>query len=118
MPVVAEVIAVLAMLAALAATFATYPALWRSFRDEWRRIPPERRPRAIDWGSTALALATLAAVLVIVAPWGRADLALIILIGIGGQMLVVLVAVGLQAVQDTRRASRPRRKSGHSLRDE
>ena len=101
----------LAVLVSLAATLATYPALWRSFRAEWRRIPPERRPRAIAGGTTALAVVAVVVVLVIVAPWGHANVAYVILIGVGGLMLVVLVAAGLQAVQDTREARKRRHPS-------
>lgn len=107
-----------AVLVTLAATLATYPALWRSFRHEWRRIPPERKPRALAGGAVALALVAVVAVLVIVAPWGHANPAYVILIGIGGLMLLVLVAVGLQAVKDTRRARRRRRATGGSLHEE
>jgi ABC-type Fe3+-siderophore transport system permease subunit len=118
MPAVVGVVAVVAVLVALAATLATYPAVWRSFRYEWRRIPPERKPRAIAGGAVAVALVAVVAVLVIVAPWGHANPAYVILIGIGGLMLLVLVVAGLQAVQDTRRAKRRHRATSGSVHEE
>jgi amino acid transporter len=115
-PAVVGVVAVVAVLVTLAATLMTYPALWRSFRYEWRRIPPERKPRAIRGGVAALVFVAVAVALVIVAPWGHANPAYVILIGVGGLIVVVLVAAGLQAFQDTRRARR-RRAAGESPHD-
>ena len=107
-----------AVVVTLAATLMTYPALWRSFNHEWRRTPPERKPRAIRGAVAILALAVGVVVLLVLAPWGHTNPAYVILIGVGGLMLMVLVAVGLQAVQDTRRAKRRRRAASESPHEE
>jgi hypothetical protein len=109
MPGVVGVIALLAVLVSLRATLATYPALWRSFRAEWRRIPPERRPRAI-FEAPRHSHSSPSWWLVMVAPWGHVNVAYVILIGVGGLMLVLVVAVG------PREASNPERRGrfGHS----
>jgi hypothetical protein len=65
-----------------------------------------------------LAFVLVVAVLVIVAPWGYANPAYVILIGVGGLMVVVLGVAGLQAIQDTRRARRRRQAPNDSLHEE
>lgn len=77
MPAAVGVVAIVAVLV----TLAVYPAPWRSFRAEWRRIPPERRPRALAGRAAALALGAVAAVLAIAAPSGRYSVVYVPLIG-------------------------------------
>ncbi len=73
MPAVVGVVAVVASLVTFAGMLMTYPALWRSVSHDWRRIPPERKPRAIRRGAAMLAFVLVVAVLVIVAPWGYSN---------------------------------------------
>jgi peptidoglycan/LPS O-acetylase OafA/YrhL len=112
------VVAVLALVVTFAGMFMTYPALWRSFSYEWRRVPPERKPRAIGVGAGLLAFIVVVVVLVIVAPWGHANPASVMLIGVGGLMVVVLGVAGRQAFHDTRRAKRRRQAVSESLHEE
>jgi hypothetical protein len=109
MPTVVGIFAVLVMLVSLAATFATYPILWRGFREQWRRIPAERRPRAVAGGVATAAIIAAGVAVAIAAPWGRDSIVYVLLFGGGGLMVVLLFAVGVQGVRESRRARRHRR---------
>lgn len=108
MAAVAIVLGLLAV-ATFVGTLLVFPAMWRGFRDQWRRTPPERKPRAIAGGVATALFIVIEAALAILAPWGPHSVVYVILVGGGAVMLLVFVALGVQAVQDSRKARRHRR---------
>jgi hypothetical protein len=91
--VVGGIAALIAVFVALAATLAVYPAVWRAFRHEWRRIPVESRFRV--W--TGVGLAALACILVgfllMVQPRGPHTFLWVLLVGGVGFMVLALAGV-------------------------
>ena len=114
MTVVVGVLLVLGSLVSVAMSVVVVRVMWRATRDQWRRTPPARRPWTIGGAGTAIFIAVGVA-LAIAAPWGPHSVVYLFLIGGGGLMVVVLLAVTGQAVQDTRRARRNRPGPGQSL---
>jgi len=108
MGIVGGIAALIAVLVTLTAALAVYPRLWRAYRDQWRRIPPERRSRAwVGFGLTVVACVVVG-VLLIVNPWGSHTVLWVCLLGGGGVMLFALVGAAGQAVIDVRRARKQR----------
>lgn len=56
------------LLAVLAAQFVIFPATWIGFRDQWRRVSPERRRRGLCGGALALLWVAVVAALTIAQP--------------------------------------------------
>lgn len=108
MGIVGGVAALVVVLVALAATLAVYPAVWRAFQQEWRRIPVERRSRA--WVGLGLAVLTCIVVgaLLISQPWGPHTVLWVCLVGGGAVMVLALAGVTVQAIMDIRRLRRHR----------
>jgi hypothetical protein len=108
MNVVFAIGVVLLLAGTFAGTLLVFPAMWQGFRDQWVRYPPERRRIGLIGASiTAVALVVEAA-LVIAAPWGPNSIVYVIGIGNGTLMVLLMAAVAVQAVQETRRAKRRR----------
>ena len=112
------VLLVLGSLVLVASSIVAVRVMWRATRDQWERTPPERKPRAVAGGAGAAILIGVGIALAIAAPWGPHSFVYVLLIGYGGLMVVVLLAVAGQAVQDTRRAKRKRLAPGESLPEE
>jgi Na+/H+ antiporter NhaD/arsenite permease-like protein len=104
MGVVGEIVLLIAVLVALAATVAVYPALWRAYGDQWRRIPPERRSRARVALGLALLTCIVVGALLILEPWGPHTVVWIALVGGGAVVVLVPACVAAQAMLDARRA--------------
>jgi hypothetical protein len=102
------VIAIVLLMGTLAGTLLIFPAMWRGFSDQWRRLPPHRRRRGLVGGGLAVLWMVVAASLAIAAPWGRYSVLYVIGVGGGGLMVLALAGTAVQAVHDTRRAKRAR----------
>jgi drug/metabolite transporter (DMT)-like permease len=118
MKVLVGVLLALGSLVSVAMSVVVVRLMWRATRDQWKRTPPERRPRAVAGAAGAALFIVVASALAIAAPWGPHSVVYILLIGGGGLTVLVLLAVAGQAVQDTRRAKRKRLASGESLHEE
>jgi predicted lysophospholipase L1 biosynthesis ABC-type transport system permease subunit len=102
--IVFGITALVALTVTAAGTLVAFPALWRDFRRDWQRIPPEgRRQVRIGW-AIALVWVVPAAALAIIAPWGPDSIVWVILIGGGVPMLLALGGIFVQARRDIRRA--------------
>lgn len=95
----------LALLVTLAGSILALPILWRASVEQWRRIPADRRPRAVAAGAATVGGLALAGALAIVAPWGPQTGVYVLLVGFGGLVLAILVLVSIGAVQESRRAT-------------
>ena len=114
---VADLFAIFASVFVLGGSMYALYALWQHWRSPWnpaRRIPPERRRRATLL--TVVVVVPLVAVLLavgIVAPWGKASIAYVVLALAAIVVPVCLVGAALQARQDIRRAKKARLRSPH-----
>jgi drug/metabolite transporter (DMT)-like permease len=118
MAAVVGVVLVLGSLVSVATSVVVVRVLWRATRDQWKRTPPERTPRAVAGGAAATIFIGVGIALAIAAPWGPHSFVYLLLAAAGGVMLVVLVGVPMQALRDTRRARRDRPAGGGSLDEE
>jgi hypothetical protein len=108
--VVGGIALALVLLATLAATIHAFAAGWLGFRDQWRRLDPQRRRRGLLGGLLAGLLFLAEATVLIAAPWARQTIFYVIVVGGGTLMLLSLSATAVRAVRDTRRAGRRRRE--------
>jgi drug/metabolite transporter (DMT)-like permease len=108
MGVVGGIAALIAASVALAATVAVQRPMWHAFRDDWRRIPAERRPRAWFGLGLFLLACILVGVVLILQPWGPHTFLWLLLVGGGAVMVLALAGVTAQAMTDVRRARRRR----------
>ena len=108
MSVVLGVTLAVAFIVTMAGTLLVYPAMWRGFRDQWERFPPENRRRGLIGGALALMWIVVCAALSIIAPWGANSFVWVVIVGGGGIAFVALGGVFVQALQDTNRARRRR----------
>lgn len=118
MAAVLGVVLVLGSLVSVAMSIVVLRLLWRATRHQWKRTPPERRPRAVAGGAGATIFIGVGIALAIAAPWGPHSFVYFLLAAAGGVMLVVLVGVPIQTLRDTRRAKRNRPAGGGSLPEE
>jgi UDP-N-acetylmuramyl pentapeptide phosphotransferase/UDP-N-acetylglucosamine-1-phosphate transferase len=101
-----------ALIVTTAGTLLVYPAMWRGFRDQWQRIPPENRRRGrrrgLVGGASGLMLIVFGTALSIIAPWGPNSFVWVVIVGGGAFAILALGAAFLQALRDSRSARRRR----------
>jgi hypothetical protein len=108
MGVVVGIALVVAFAVTLAATLLVYPAMWKGFRDQWQRFPPESRRRAYIGGALSFAWIVIGVSLSIIAPWGPNSFVWVVIVGGGGTAVLAVKAVFVQTLRDTSRARRRR----------
>jgi hypothetical protein len=112
MTVVIAIVVAAATAVTLAGTLVIFPAMWQGFRDQWRRIPPENRPRAIGGGVLTAILILVGSALGVAQPWGPDSVAYVILVGGGGLMVLILISVAVQGIQASPRERERRTPRG------
>jgi hypothetical protein len=98
----------LLLIGVLAGTLLVFPAMWRGFREQWQRHPRNRRRRGLIAGAVVAIAIVIEATLLITSPWGSDSVAYVLGIGNGTLFVLVMAAVAVQAVHETRRAQRRR----------
>lgn len=120
MEIIGGVLLVLLFSAVFGAHMLTFPAMWRGFRDEWRRYPADRRRRGIVGGVLAGVFTMVCGGVVIAEPLGHYTIVYVMGLAGGGGVVVTMSAVAVLAVQEGRRARRlraQRPEAGRNRRD-
>ncbi len=104
-----------ALIVTTAGMLLVYPAIWRGFRDQWQRFPPEDRRRGrrrgLIGGALSLVWIAVGATLSIIAPWGSNSFVWVVILSAGGFTVLALGGVSVQALRDSKRL-RTRRSRG------
>ncbi len=104
--IVAVAAVVLLLVATLGVSLIIYPVVWWTVRDSWRRIPVERRPRALGAGAMVLAFSGVIAALLFIEPWGSHTIVWVMLVFAGS---LACWGFGMALVQGVRASRRARR---------
>ena len=98
-------------LATMGSVALVYWAGWQGFRDQWRRLPPERRGRGLMAGVATFVGIVIATALSIAEPWGPDSVLYVIGVAFGSVAVISMLGVFVQARRDVLRARRHR--AGH-----
>jgi hypothetical protein len=90
---------VLATAVVAASTGLAYYGLVRGFRDEWRRLPADRRRGGVVIGALVAVAEIAAVVLIVAAPWGGRTVVYVIAIYAGLCAAAMLVALAAQVLR-------------------
>jgi predicted permease len=111
--VIALILVILLFLATLGASLMIYPIFWKYSRDAWRRIPADRRPRALAGGAFVVLVVAVFGLLLYLEPWGSDTIAWVVVTFAGAIFLWGLAIAVSQASRASRNTGR-RRLSKHS----
>ena len=103
---------ILLLVATMGVRLMIYPIFWKYSRDAWRRMPADRRPRALAAGAVVMLMSAVFGLLLALQPWGSDTIAWVVFAFAGAIFLWGLVTAVSQARRASRNAAR-RRSSNH-----
>jgi hypothetical protein len=86
-----------------AGTLLVFPAMLRGFRAQWERFPRDARRRGFAAGALTALCMIVAAILVIVAPWGPISVLYVIALLGAAEILLMLAVVAGDSLRVRRR---------------
>jgi hypothetical protein len=92
--------------ATLGVSLMKYPILWTHSRDAWRRMPPDRRPRALAAGAFVMFVSAVLGLLLALQPWGSDTIAWIVFAFAGAIFLWSVITAVSQVRAGSRNAAR------------